>query len=176
MGSLRPLADPCNKVVIHPKAIQGHSLPFCWGYSRPDGVYNNFQNPTEQDFQQFCAAMERLRMSRYTCTASPTLGSLRSSIAFAAAYLAWRRSRCRDRCSSTEHSRRPQTSAGPSAPGNEGRGMLWYKQSAAFQRRAAINHQLRWPFARGHVDLLLSKTVRSAILGSKRPGIWRMSG
>jgi hypothetical protein len=53
--------------------------------------------------------------------------------------------------------------------------MPWYKQSGAFQRRAAVNRQLRWPFARGHIDLLLSKPVRSAILASKRSGIWRMS-
>ena len=51
--------------------------------------------------------------------------------------------------------------------------MPWYKQSGAFQRRAAVNHQLRWPFARGDGDLPLPKPVRSAILASK--GIWRMS-
>ena len=53
--------------------------------------------------------------------------------------------------------------------------MPWYKQSGAFQRRAAVNHQLRWPFARGDGDLPLPKPVRNAILASKRPGIWRMS-
>ena len=53
--------------------------------------------------------------------------------------------------------------------------MPWYKQSGAFQRRAAVNHQLRWPFARGDGDLPLPKPVRDAILASKRPGIWRMS-
>ena len=31
--------------------------------------------------------------------------------------------------------------------------MPWYKQSGAFQRRAAVNHQLRWPFARGEWSL-----------------------
>jgi hypothetical protein len=35
--------------------------------------------------------------------------------------------------------------------------MPCYKQSGAFQRRAAVNHPLRLPFARGHVDLPLSK-------------------
>jgi hypothetical protein len=54
-------------------------------------------------------------------------------------------------------------------------GTPWYKQSGAFQRRAAVNHQLRWPFARGDGDLPLLKPVRSAILASKRPGIWQMS-
>jgi hypothetical protein len=54
-------------------------------------------------------------------------------------------------------------------------GTPWYKQSGAFQRRAAVNHQLRWPFARGDGDLPLLKPVRSAILALKRPGIWRMS-
>jgi len=34
----------------------------------------------------------------------------------------------------------------------------------------------RCPFFRGESDLLLPKRVRSAILASKRPGIWRMSG
>ena len=63
----------------------------------------------------------------------------------------------------------------PSAPGNEGRGMLWYKQSGVFERRAAVNHQLRWPFARRGGDLPLPEPVRSAILASKRPAIWRMS-
>jgi hypothetical protein len=53
--------------------------------------------------------------------------------------------------------------------------MSWYKQSGAFQRRAAVNHQLRWPFARGDGDLPLPKLVRSAILASKWLGIWRMS-
>jgi hypothetical protein len=49
------------------------------------------------------------------------------------------------------------------------------QQSGAFQRRAAVNHQLRWPFARGDGDLPLPKSVRNAILASKWPGIWRMS-
>jgi hypothetical protein len=53
--------------------------------------------------------------------------------------------------------------------------MPWYKQGGAFQRRAAVNHQLRWPFARGDVDLPMPKPVRSAIPASKRPGTWRMS-
>ena len=53
--------------------------------------------------------------------------------------------------------------------------MPGYKRSGAFQRRAAVNHQLRWLFARSHGDLPLSKPVRSAILASTRPGIWRMS-
>ena len=35
----------------------------------------DFQNPTEADFQQFCAAMEQLKVSRCTYTASPTTGS-----------------------------------------------------------------------------------------------------
>jgi hypothetical protein len=51
----------------------------------------------------------------------------------------------------------------------------WYKQSGAFQRRAAVNHQIRWPFARGDGDLPLPKPVRNAILASKPPGIWRMT-
>ena len=53
--------------------------------------------------------------------------------------------------------------------------MLWYKQSGVFERRVAVNHQLRWPFARGGGDLPLPEPVRSAILASKRPAIWRMS-
>jgi hypothetical protein len=53
--------------------------------------------------------------------------------------------------------------------------MLCYKQSGVFDRRAAVNHQLRWPFARGGGDLPLPEPVRSAILASKRPAIWRMS-
>ena len=48
-------------------------------------------------------------------------------------------------------------------------------RKAAFQRRAAVNHQLRCPFARGDGDFPLPKPVRSAILVSKRPRIWRMS-
>ena len=44
----------------------------------------NFQNPTDQDFNQFCAVMEQLRMSLFTCIASRTLGSLPSSTAIAA--------------------------------------------------------------------------------------------
>jgi SAM-dependent methyltransferase len=48
-------------------------------------------------------------------------------------------------------------------------------QSGAFHHWAAVNHQLRWPFARGDGDLPLPKPVRSAILASKRPRIWRMS-
>ena len=47
--------------------------------------------------------------------------------------------------------------------------MPWYKQSGAFQRRAAVNHQLRWPFARGDGELPLLKASKSAILGSKPP-------
>jgi len=54
-------------------------------------------------------------------------------------------------------------------------GTPWCKQSSAFQRRATVDDQLRWPFARGDGDLPLPKPVRSAILTSKRPGIWRMS-
>src|SRR5215469_11431153 len=41
--------------------------------------------------------------------------------------------------------------------------------------RTAVNHQLPWPFAVGVGALPLPKLVRSAILASKRPGIWRMS-
>ena len=52
--------------------------------------------------------------------------------------------------------------------------MPWHRQSGAFQRRAAVNHQLQWPFARGN-GLPLPETIRSAILALKRPGIWRMS-
>jgi hypothetical protein len=33
-----------------------------------------------------------------------------------------------------------------------------------YWRRPALNHQLRWPFARGDGDLPLPKPVRSAIL------------
>ena len=47
--------------------------------------------------------------------------------------------------------------------------MPWYKQSGAFQRRAAVNHQLRWPFARGDGELQLLKAGKSAILGPKPP-------
>jgi hypothetical protein len=47
--------------------------------------------------------------------------------------------------------------------------MPWYKQSGAFQRRAAVNHQLRWPFARGDGELPLLKADKSAILGPKTP-------
>ena len=47
--------------------------------------------------------------------------------------------------------------------------MPWYKQSGAFQRRAAVNHQLRWPFARGDGELPLLKAGKSAILGPKPP-------
>ena len=49
-------------------------------------------------------------------------------------------------------------------------GTPWYKQSSAFQRRTAVDDQLRWPFARGDGDLPLPKPVRSAILTSKRAG------
>jgi hypothetical protein len=52
--------------------------------------------------------------------------------------------------------------------------MPWYEQSGAFRRRAAFN-QASMAFARPDGDLLLSKPVRSAILASQRPGIWRMS-
>src|SRR5436190_11653129 len=38
----------------------------------------DFQNPTEKDFQQYCAVMEQ---SRFTCIASPMLGSRPSSTA-----------------------------------------------------------------------------------------------
>ena len=47
--------------------------------------------------------------------------------------------------------------------------MPWYKQSGAFQRRAAVNHQLRWPFARGDGELPLLKAGKSAILDPKPP-------
>ena len=47
--------------------------------------------------------------------------------------------------------------------------MPWYKQSGAFQRRAAVNHQLRWPFARGDGELPLLKAGKSTILGPKPP-------
>ena len=47
--------------------------------------------------------------------------------------------------------------------------MPWYKQSGAFQRRAAVNHQLRWPFARGDGELPLLKAGKSAILAPKPP-------
>ena len=52
--------------------------------------------------------------------------------------------------------------------------MPWYKQSGAFQRRAAANHQLQWPFARGGGELPLLKAGKSAILGPKPPesGEW----
>jgi hypothetical protein len=45
--------------------------------------------------------------------------------------------------------------------------MPWYKQSGAFQRRAAVNHQLRWPFARGDGELQLLKAGKRTILGPK---------
>ena len=41
--------------------------------------------------------------------------------------------------------------------------MPWYKQSGAFQRRAAVNHQRRWPFARGDGDLPLPLDQFSAV-------------
>ena len=47
--------------------------------------------------------------------------------------------------------------------------MPWYKQSGAFQRRAAVDHQLRWPFARGDGELPLLKAGKSTILGPKPP-------
>jgi hypothetical protein len=40
--------------------------------------------------------------------------------------------------------------------------MPWYKQSGAFQHRAAVNHQLRWPFARGDGELPLRKAGENA--------------
>ena len=49
------------------------------------------------------------------------------------------------------------------APYNFDDGNIKYKQSGAFQRRAAVNHQLRWRFARGDGDLPLPKPVRNAI-------------
>ena len=72
-------------------------------------------------------------------------------------------------------SKKPRDERQPSAPGNEERGLPWYKQSGTFQCRAAVNHQLRCPFALGDGDFPLPKPVRSAILVSKRPRIWRMS-
>lgn len=56
----------------------------------------------------------------------------------------------------------------------EGRRMSRYKQSSAFQRRAAIKHWLRSPFAR-EGDFPLPKAVRGAMLDAKSQGIWRMS-
>jgi hypothetical protein len=47
--------------------------------------------------------------------------------------------------------------------------MPWYKQSGAFQHRAAVNHQLRWPFARGDGELPLLEAGKSAILDPKLP-------
>ena len=44
-----------------------------------------------------------------------------------------------------------------------------YKQSGAFQRRAAGSNQLRWPFARGIGELPLLKAGKSTILGLKPP-------
>jgi hypothetical protein len=41
--------------------------------------------------------------------------------------------------------------------------MPWYKESARFQRRAAVNHQFRWP------ELPLLEAGESAILGPKLP-------
>ena len=45
--------------------------------------------------------------------------------------------------------------------------MPWYKQSGAFQRRAAVNHQLRWPSAHGAGELPLLKAGKNAILDAK---------
>ena len=45
-----------------------------------------FQNPTEQDFLQFCAVIEQLKDVPIHVHASPTFGSRRSSTAFAATY------------------------------------------------------------------------------------------
>jgi len=44
--------------------------------------------------------------------------------------------------------------------------MPWYKPIDAFRRWATVNHQLRWPFARGDGGLPLPKPVRSAILAA----------
>jgi hypothetical protein len=46
---------------------------------------------------------------------------------------------------------------------------LGTKQSGAFQHRAAVNHQLRWPFARGDGELPLLKAGKNAILDPKPP-------
>ena len=53
--------------------------------------------------------------------------------------------------------------------------MPWYQQSGAFQRRAAVNHQLRWPFARGDGELPLLKAGKSDDPRPETAGIWRMS-
>ena len=46
------------------------------------------------------------------------------------------------------------------------------RRRSAFQRRAAVNHQLRWPIAHDDGNLPLPKPVRSPMLASKQPGSW----
>jgi hypothetical protein len=42
-------------------------------------------------------------------------------------------------------------------------------RKARFQRRAAVNHQFRWPVASGDGELPLLEAGESAILGPKLP-------
>jgi hypothetical protein len=44
------------------------------------------------------------------------------------------------------------------------------------RRFGAVNRELQSPFARRDGDLPLPKLFTGAILASKPPGIWRMSG
>ena len=53
----------------------------------------DFQNPTDQDFEQFCSVMERLNDVPYTSIASRTTGSRRFSIDIVAMCSAWTRPR-----------------------------------------------------------------------------------
>ncbi len=53
----------------------------------------DFQNPTDDDFDQFCAAMERQKKSRFTSIASRTTGCPPSSTAITATCLAWAKPR-----------------------------------------------------------------------------------
>ena len=51
----------------------------------------DFQNPTDQDFDQFCAVMEKLMEMPCTSIASRTIGFRPSSIGTAGMCLAWTR-------------------------------------------------------------------------------------
>jgi hypothetical protein len=50
------------------------------------------------------------------------------------------------------------------------------RQNGAYQRSGVVNRRLRSPLAHDEGNLPSPEPVKKAILASKSPGIWRMSG
>jgi protein tyrosine phosphatase (PTP) superfamily phosphohydrolase (DUF442 family) len=99
----------------------------------------DFQNPTNQDFEQFCSVMERLMTSPYTSTASRTIGSQRSAIGIVAMCSAWTRPRCEVRWKPSG----TQTASGR---------RLWTARARAEDEAIAGNHD-SWVGWRCHASI-----------------------